>query len=188
MNRKVLLGSNSPRRQELLSGMGIPYEVVHIDCDEHYPSDLSGEDIPKYIAKEKADAYREQLHDNELLITADTIVWVDNEMLGKPHDKQDAMRMLKKLSSNTHQVFTAVCLTTNQAQQVLADRTDVTFCSLSETEIEQYVNQYMPLDKAGAYGVQEWIGYVGVQKIVGSFYNVMGLPIHLLYQALQQLN
>lgn len=183
---KVLLGSNSPRRQELLSGLGIPYEVVHIDCDEHFTDGLQGEEIPRYIAREKAEAYHKFLRKDEVLITADTIVWIDGRMLGKPKDKDEAKQMLGMLSGHTHQVYTAICLRTDQQEEVLSDRTDVTFKNLTDEEIDEYVEKYLPLDKAGAYGVQEWIGYVAVERIDGSFYNVMGLPTHLLYEALKK--
>jgi len=183
---KILLGSNSPRRRELLSGLNIPYTIVHTECDEHFPADLQGEDIPRYICQEKADAYKALLQEDEVLITADTIVWLDGTMLGKPKDKADAKRMLRLLSGRTHQVYTAISLTTSHSQETLSDRTDVIFKHLTEDEIEYYVEKYLPLDKAGAYGVQEWIGYVGVEKTVGSFYNVMGLPTHILYEALKK--
>lgn len=183
---KVLLGSNSPRRRELLSGLNIPYTLVKIECNEHFPSKLQGGDIPCYISKEKADVYRPKLQEDEVLITADTIVWIGGSMLGKPKDKEEAKDMLRMLSGSTHQVYTAICLTTSSRQEVLLDKTDVTFCSLTDREIEDYVGTYVPLDKAGAYGVQEWIGYVAVERIEGSFYNVMGLPTHLLYAALKK--
>lgn len=183
---KILLGGNSPRRRKLLSGLNIPYTTVQTACDEHFPANLRGEDIPRYICREKADAYKAQLQEDEILITADTIVWIDGQMLGKPKDKTEAKEMLRMLSGKTHQVYTAISLTTRCSQETLSDRTDVTFKSLTEEEIEDYVEKYLPLDKAGAYGVQEWIGYIGVEKIEGSFYNVMGLPTHILYDALKK--
>ena len=160
---KVKLASNSPRRRELLSGLGIDYEIkVLPGIDETYPDTLSGEEIPVYIAREKADAYRKDMKADELIITADTIVYIDGEVLGKPEDEEDACRMLRKLSGRTHQVITGVCLTTSAFQKAFASVTEVTFASLSEEEIRYYVSHYRPFDKAGAYGVQEWIGYVGV--------------------------
>ncbi len=185
---KVKLASNSPRRRELLSGLGIDYEVkVLPGINETYPELLRSEEIPVYIAREKADAYRKDMDADELIITADTIVYVDGEVLGKPEDEADACRMLKKLSGRTHQVITGVCLTTAEFQKTFASVTEVTFASLSEEEIHYYVSRYRPFDKAGAYGVQEWIGYVAVASIQGSFYNVMGLPVQRLYQELSSL-
>lgn len=184
---KLILASNSPRRRELLSGLGLDFEVrVLPGIDESHPADLQGGDIPLYISKEKANAYIGQLRDDELLITADTIVWLDGEVLEKPKDEADACLMLHKLSGKTHQVFTGVCLTTTEKQVAFSCRSDVTFCQLSDDEINYYVQQYRPLDKAGAYGVQEWIGYVGVERIEGSFFNVVGLPVQRLYKALKQ--
>ena len=184
---KLILASNSPRRRELLAGLGIDFEVrVLPGIDESYPPDLQGGDIPLYISKEKASAYVKQLRDDELLITADTIVWLNGEVLEKPKDEADACRMLHDLSGHTHQVFTGVSLTTTIKQVSFSCRSDVTFCTLSDEEIDYYVSHYRPLDKAGAYGVQEWIGYVGVERIEGSFFNVVGLPVQRLYQALKQ--
>ena len=154
--------------------------------DESYPEELQGGDIPLFISKEKANAYVNSLADDELLITADTIVWLDGEVLEKPADEADARRMLHELSGQTHQVFTGVCLTTRAKQVAFSCRSDVTFCPLTDDEIDYYVSHYHPLDKAGAYGVQEWIGYVGVERIEGSFFNVVGLPVQRLYQALKQ--
>ena len=185
---KVKLASNSPRRRELLSGLGIDYEVkVLPGIDETYPATLGGEEIPVYIAREKADAYRKDMAPDELIITADTIVYIDGEVLGKPEDEEDACRMLQKLSGRTHRVITGVCLTTAAFQKTFASVTEVTFAELSEEEIRYYVSNYRPFDKAGAYGVQEWIGYVAVTGIRGSFYNVMGLPVQRLYQELSKL-
>ena len=185
---KVKLASNSPRRRELLSGLGIDYEVkVLPGIDETYPATLGGEEIPVYIAREKADAYRKDMAPDELIITADTIVYIDGEVLGKPENEEDACRMLQKLSGRTHRVITGVCLTTVAFQKTFASVTEVTFAELSEEEIRYYVSNYRPFDKAGAYGVQEWIGYVAVTGIRGSFYNVMGLPVQRLYQELSKL-
>ena len=195
---KLLLGSQSPRRRELLSGLDIPFECVDIHADESFPADLQAGDIPLYIAKEKAQAYLDRLHEGELLLTADTIVWVEGRMLGKPKDTDEATAMLRLLSGKTHQVYTAVVLQQigmrneelgiNDAKQhAFVERTDVTFRTLTDEEINYYVEKYRPLDKAGAYGVQEYIGYIGVERIVGSYYNVMGLPVERLYLALHQL-
>lgn len=182
---KVVLASGSPRRQELLTGLGIDFEVrLMPDLDENYPADLYGEKIPSYIARQKAEAYQPTIQPKELLITADTIVWLDGEVLGKPRDDEDAKAILRKLSGKTHHVITGVCLTTTDWQKCFTAVTDVSFSDLTEDEIDYYIANYHPLDKAGAYGVQEWIGYVGVEGIHGSYFNVMGLPIQKLYKEL----
>lgn len=184
----IVLASNSPRRKELLSGLGIDYEVRTLaGVDESYPDTLAGGEIPEYIACKKADAYRKSMKPEELLITADTIVWQESRVLGKPRDKQDAIEMLRMLSGKKHQVFTGVCLTTLNWKKTFVVSSDVTFDTLSDEEIEFYVEHYQPMDKAGAYGIQEWIGYIGVQSINGSFYNVMGLPVQKLYKELKLL-
>ena len=185
---KIILASNSPRRRELLSGLGVDYEVKIVPgIDETYPESLNGEEIPVYIAKEKANAYRASLQPDELVITADTIVYVDGMVLGKPVDEADACRMLRMLSGRTHQVITGVCLTTVDFQKSFASVTEVTFDTLSDEEIGYYVEKYRPMDKAGSYGVQEWIGFVGVTGLKGSYYNVMGLPVQRLYKELKEL-
>lgn len=185
---KIILASNSPRRKELMSGLGVDYIVRTLpDVDESYPSTLVGAEIPKYIACEKADAYLTMIQPGELLITADTIVWLDGQVLEKPQGKEGAIEMLRTLSGKSHQVFTGVCLTTTEWQKSFTAASDVTFDVLTEDEIHYYVEQYQPMDKAGSYGVQEWIGYIGVKSISGSFYNIMGLPIQKLYGELKQL-
>lgn len=182
---KVILASNSPRRKELLAGLGVDYEVRTLpDVDESYPDTLQGADIPLYIAKEKADAYRNMLQPGELMITADTIVWLDGRVLGKPKDREDALCMLRDMSGRTHEVFTGVCITTTEWQRSFAAQTEVRFAELSEEEITYYVVKFRPMDKAGAYGVQEWIGFIGVENISGSYYNIMGLPVQRLYKEL----
>lgn len=184
----IILASNSPRRRELLSGLGIDYEVKILPgIDESYPENLTGEKIPMYIAREKADAYRPSIKPDELIITADTIVCLEGQVLGKPKDEADACRMLRLLSGRTHQVITGVCITTAEMQRTFAATTDVTFDTLSEEEITHYVNNYRPMDKAGAYGVQEWIGFIGVTRLEGSYFNVMGLPIQRLYKELKRI-
>lgn len=184
----IILASNSPRRRELLSGLGIDYEVKILPgIDESYPENLTGEEIPMYIACEKADAYRPSIKPDELIITADTIVCLEGQVLGKPKDEADACRMLRLLSGRTHQVITGVCITTAEMQRTFAATTDVTFDTLSEEEITHYVNNYRPMDKAGAYGVQEWIGFIGVTRLEGSYFNVMGLPIQRLYKELKRI-
>lgn len=184
----IVLASNSPRRKELMSGLGVDYVVKTLpDVDESYPDTLQGEEIPAYISREKAEAYQSMIEPDELLITADTIVWMNGEVFGKPKDREDAIRMLRKLSGASHQVITGVCLTTKGWQNSFTVTTDVTFAVLSEEEIVYYVDKYSPMDKAGAYGVQEWIGFIGVESISGSYYNVMGLPVQKLYRELIKL-
>ena len=185
---KVILASNSPRRKELLSGLGVAYEVKTMpDVDESYPDGLSGEEIAKHIARGKAEAYRSLIQADELVITADTIVWLDGTVMGKPKDEEGAKDMLMRLSGKTHQVITGVCLTTSSMRKTFATVTDVTFATLTEDEIDYYVTRYQPMDKAGSYGVQEWIGFVGVENLSGSYFNVMGLPIQRLYTELKKL-
>ncbi|MDD3040164.1 Maf-like protein [Bacteroides sp.] len=184
----IILASNSPRRKELMSGLGVDYVVRTLpDVDESYPETLIGAEIPEFISREKADAYRTTMEPSELLITADTIVWLDGQVLGKPIGREGAIEMLRALSGKSHQVFTGVCLTTTEWQKSFTVASDVQFDELLEEEIEYYVDRYQPMDKAGAYGVQEWIGYVGVKSISGSFYNIMGLPIQKLYVELKKL-
>lgn len=181
---KVILSSNSPRRKELFAGLGIDFEVRVISgIDESYPSDLPLKDVPQYIAKEKAAAY--DIATDELVVTADTVVIVDNEILGKPEDEDEARKMLRELSGRSHEVITGVCLTTCELQRSFAVTSEVTFKKLSEEEIEYYVKNYHPLDKAGAYGIQEWIGYIGVTSLYGSYFNVMGMPVQRIYEELR---
>lgn len=215
---RLLLGSQSPRRRELLAGLDIPFECVDIHADESFPPNLQAGDIPLYIAKQKAAAgvmgIRNYLRNHPftnlqntnpgesvLLLTADTIVWIAGRMLGKPKNEEEAKAMLRLLSGRTHQVYTAVVITQIKdedleiaqtvngecTQNSFVDCTDVTFRALTDAEIDYYMSHYHPLDKAGAYGVQEYIGYIGVEKIVGSYYNVMGLPVERLYLALRNL-
>lgn len=185
---RVILASNSPRRKELLAGLGVEYEVRTLpDVDESYPDTLKGADIPLYIAKEKADAYLSMMKPEELMITADTIVWLDGKVLGKPGDREDALQMLRDMSGRTHEVFTGVCITTTEWQHSFTARTEVRFSELSEEEMAYYVDKYHPMDKAGAYGVQEWIGFIGVENISCSYYNIMGLPVQKLYRELCKL-
>ena len=190
---KILLGSQSPRRRELLAGLDVDFRVVAIDADEHYPAGLTGGDIPYYISRAKAEAYGEPLAEDEILLTADTIVWVPGEggrggvMLGKPKDEEEARGMLLLLSGRMHEVYTGVTIRTHDGMQTIVDKTEVWFRALSKEEIDHYVERYKPLDKAGAYGVQEWIGYVGVTKIVGSYFNVMGLPVERVWEILSNL-
>ena len=182
---KIILASNSPRRRELLGGLGLDFTVKVISgIDESWPQDLKGEDIPLYISREKAAPYRQTIAEDELVITADTIVYVDGEVLGKPHDKADARRMLRLISGRWHEVITGVTLMTAARERSFAVTTKVRFCNLTDDEINRYVESGLPMDKAGAYGIQEWIGYVGVEAIEGSYFNVVGLPVQRLYREL----
>ena len=184
----VILASNSPRRRELLGGLGIDYEVrVLSDIDESYPDTLSVMDIAEYIAAKKAEAYRAMMTEHDLLITADTVVICGDEVMGKPVNEADACRMLRQLSGRVHHVTTGVCITTRKQQRRFRVTTEVTFKQLSEDEINYYVTRYKPFDKAGAYGIQEWIGFIGCTGLNGSYYNVMGLPVQRIYQELQTI-
>ena len=183
---KIILASNSPRRKELLAGIDVNFEVrVLKNIDEGYPSDLPTKEIAEYISKKKAAAYLETMTADELVITADTIVMLGDEVMGKPHDDADARRMLRELSGRTHQVITGVTLTTHERQHSFSVETDVTFKELTDEEIDYYVRTYQPMDKAGAYGIQEWIGHIGVTALKGSYFNVMGLPVQRIYEALK---
>ena len=213
---EIILGSQSPRRRELMAGLDLPFTAVTIDADESYPADLKAGDIPYYISRAKAQAYAPNLTENQLLITADTIVWLDGHMLGKPHDEAEAVAMLRQLRNKTHQVYTAVTfaqrilspdnsplddflalkghdclsqLSTFNFQlelETIVDCTDVTFGDLTDEEIAYYVAKYRPFDKAGSYGVQEWIGYVACTSMHGSYFNVMGFPVHKVYEILKK--
>lgn len=185
-NYKIILASQSPRRQELLHGLHLQFEVEIIDVDEDFPLQLVGVDIPMYIAEKKANAYKNQMEENTLLITADTIVWHEGKVLGKPVDEIDAKRMLQMLSGKTHQVITGVCISTLKRRKTFHVISEVRFAKLTEGEIDYYLKNFNPYDKAGSYGVQEWIGYVGVEHINGSYFNVMGLPIQRLYHELKR--
>ena len=187
-NYRYVLASNSPRRKELLAGLGLDFEVRVIDgIDESYPASLPASQVAQFIAEKKAQAYRASMAPDELIITADTVVIVGSDILGKPKDEADAVRMLREISGRTHQVTTGVCLTTATRQRSVSVTTDVTFKQLTDAEIQHYVSTYRPFDKAGAYGIQEWIGYIGVTGLNGSYYNVMGLPVQRIYTELQQM-
>ena len=192
----VVLASNSPRRKELLSGLGVNFSVKTLpDVDESFPDTLKGEEIPLFIARKKADAYKvlfssvtsNEVEEPLLVITADTIVWLEDEVLGKPANATEARAMLSKLSGKKHQVITGVCLTTASWQKSFAAVSEGQFSSLTEEEMDYYIQNYCPYDKAGAYGVQEWIGFIGVESIQGSYFNVMGLPIQRLYRELKTI-
>ena len=185
---KVILASASPRRRELLAGLDVEFEVRALpDVDESFPADLQGGDIPLHISKKKADAYRPVMAADELVITADTIVWLDGVALGKPVDEDDERRMLRNMSGKTHSVFTGVAITTKDNQRCFVAQSDVTFAQLTDDEIDYYIAKYRPMDKAGSYGAQEWIGYIGITGINGSYFNVMGLPVQRLYSELRKV-
>lgn len=186
MPYKIILASNSPRRKQLLAAAGIDFTVrVNAGVDESYPQGLAPAEVPQFIARSKAAA--SMVGDGELIITADTVVIVGDEILGKPADEADARRMLRMLSGRTHQVTTGVCLTTTAKQRVFAVTTDVTFKKLEAEEIDYYINNYKPYDKAGAYGIQEWIGCIGITSIRGSYFNVVGLPVQRIYEELRNM-
>ena len=186
--KKIILASKSPRRRELLAGLDLDFEVKVIPgIAENYPDSLPSERIPQYIAAEKAEAYKGSIAPDEVVITADTVVILNDEIMGKPKDDAQAREMLHKLSGKTHQVTTGVCLTTVSSQKQFHVTSHVTFKLLSDDEIDYYVSHYHPLDKAGAYGIQEWIGYVGVTRLEGSFFNVMGLPMQRIWEELKTI-
>ncbi len=182
----IILASQSPRRKELMHGLDIPFSVQTIDVEENYPSELVGVDIPMYLAEKKAKAFASKMTENTLLITADTIVWHEGNVFGKPVDKEDAARMLHALSGKTHEVITGVCISTLSKSKTFHVISEVHFAKLTSQEIDYYLENYKPYDKAGAYGVQEWIGFVGVEHIEGSYFNVMGLPVQRLYTELKR--
>ncbi len=180
----LILASKSPRRQYLMKELGLEFEVHTKEVDESFPENLKAQEIPLYLSQKKADAFDEELTDNTIVITADTIVWIDNQVLNKPENFDDAVRMLKLLSGKKHEVYTGVCLRSKNKTKTFYALTNVYFKELSQEEIEYYINNFNPYDKAGAYGAQEWIGYIAVEKIEGSYFNVMGLPVRELYEEL----
>lgn len=183
----IILASNSPRRRELLRGLDLAFNVrVLPDIAENFPETIEPKDVAEYISKVKANAYLDTITEKELVLTADTVVIIDREILGKPHDAGQAKAMLHKISGRKHQVVTGVCLTTKERQHSFSVSTDVTFKELSDAEINYYVETYEPFDKAGAYGIQEWIGYVGVTSLEGSYFNVMGLPVQRIWTELNK--
>lgn len=182
--RQVVLASGSPRRKELLAAIVDQFTVRVPAVDETFPASLRGKEIAEYLAALKAEAAQVDLQENEIAITSDTIVWLGDEVLNKPKDAEEAAEMLRKISGRKHEVITAIAIADQHRKIVLSDTTEVSFKVLTESEIQFYIQQYKPFDKAGAYGIQEWIGYIGVTEIKGSFYTVMGLPVHLLHEAL----
>lgn len=182
---EIILASKSPRRQQLLTDLGIKFRVQPMDIPEVFPDGLGMTEVPVYLAELKAEAFRPFLENHQLIITADTIVWLDGEVLNKPADYTDGFRMLRNLSGKKHQVATGVCLLSPEKKVSFYASTDVWFKELSDEEIHHYLEHYKPYDKAGAYGIQEWIGYIGIYHIEGSFFNVMGLPVQSLYEHLK---
>jgi septum formation protein len=182
----IILASQSPRRRELLKGLDIDFRIEVIDVDESYPNGMMGVEIPMYLAEKKANAYRSIMQDNTLLITADTIVWHEGRVMNKPANEAEARQMLTKLSGKTHQVITGVCISSLRKRRVFHVISEVRFARLTDAEIDYYLDNYKPYDKAGSYGVQEWIGFVGVEHINGSYFNVMGLPVQRLYNELKR--
>jgi septum formation protein len=182
---EIILASQSPRRQELLKGLDIDFKIETRPVDEVYSSDLKRQEITNYLSILKASAFKNDLKNNQLLITSDTIVWFNEEALGKPKNADHAKEILTSMSGHSHEVFTSVCFTTTQRQEVIYDLTKVYFAKLSEEEIDYYVRHYQPFDKAGAYGVQDWLGYAAVKRLEGCYYNVMGLPLPKVYEFLK---
>lgn len=183
-----ILASKSPRRQQLLKSLGIPFVVKTHEIEENYPKELSKEEIPVYLAKLKSEPVKSELKENDLLITADTIVWLDGKVLGKPANGDEAKTMLKELSGKEHQVISGVCLTSLNKQISFYSLSNVQFKQLADNEIDYYIAHYNPFDKAGSYGIQDWIGIIGITRINGSFYNVMGLPIQKLYEEILNMS
>jgi len=184
--KRLILASKSPRRQQLLHELGVEFEVrANGDDDELFPDNLSMTEIPTYLAIQKAKPLLSTLQDNDILITSDTIVWCEGNVIGKPINSDDAFKILSLLSGNKHVVVTGVCLSSTEKSRCFFATTDVYFRKLTDDEIWHYINKYKPFDKAGAYGIQEWIGFIGIERIVGSYFNVMGLPVQKLYLELQ---
>ncbi len=186
-NYHIILASGSPRRQEFFKNLELDFEIILKPVKEEYPPRLTHFEISNYLAQLKALPFKTELKNNDILITSDTIVWHNNQALGKPKDEVDAFNILKSLSNTTHEVITSVCFTTNTFEKTLNAITKVTFKNLTDSEILHYIETYKPYDKAGAYGIQEWIGQIGVTKIEGSYFNVMGLPVHLVYKTLNDI-
>jgi septum formation protein len=186
-NHRIILASGSPRRQQFLKELDVDFEIQLKDIEEIYPEHLQAEEITNFLAKLKASAFVLNLQENDILITSDTIVWLNNKALGKPKDYEDAFKMLTEMSGTTHKVITSVCIKTTNKESVFYEETLVTFTKLSSDKIKYYLNNYQPFDKAGSYGIQEWIGLVAIEKIEGSYANVVGLPTHRLYEELTKL-
>lgn len=186
-NHNIILASGSPRRQEFFKGLGLDFEIRLKPIKEEYPPRLTHFEISNYLAQLKALPFKKELKSKDILITSDTIVWHNNKALGKPKNEEDAFSILKTLSNATHEVITSVCFTTTASEKTIHNITKVIFKALSDDEINFYIKNYKPFDKAGAYGIQDWIGQIGVTKIEGSYFNVMGLPVHAVYKTLNDI-
>ena len=186
-NYEIILASQSPRRINFFNELNIKFKSIKLDFDESYPNNLVAEQITDFIANKKANYYSDLLNKNTVVITSDTIVWLNGKAIGKPKNNENAKEILQTLSSNTHKVITSFCIKTLESKKIINDITEVTFKHLTEKEIDFYINNYKVLDKAGAYGIQDWIGYIGITNINGTYNNVMGLPTHLLYKELMNL-
>ena len=185
-SKNIILASKSPRRQELLKGLDIEFEIRTKNVEEIYPDDLDAEKVPEFLAELKADAFKEELNENDILITSDTIVIIGDKILEKPASPEESLEMLMQLSGNTHKVITAVCIQSKNKKDLFSNHTKVTFTSFDEEEAQYYIDNYKPFDKAGSYGCQDWLGYIGIERMVGSFYAVMGLPLHQVYNSLKK--
>jgi septum formation protein len=185
-NFRIILASRSPRRQQLLHDLGIEFDVVVKEFDEIFPDNLTGEEIARFVAHQKAISFKDEILGNEIIITADTIVWCDNKVLGKPVDFDDAIQILREISGNTHEVITGVCIYSSEKEKLFSVSTRVTFVPLSDAELKYYIKKFKPYDKAGAYGIQEWIGIAACSHIEGSYFNVVGLPVQRLYKELKE--
>lgn len=184
---QLILASQSPRREMLMKELGLRFDIIPLSIDESYPKELLLEQVPEYLAKKKAAPFLKNIQDKQIVITSDTVVILYNELLGKPKNSKEAKKLLQKLSGQTHEVISGVCITTKQGQKSVSVSSKVSFKQLSEEEINYYVDKFNPLDKAGAYGVQEWIGYVGIERIDGSYTNIVGLPTATVYDLLQEV-
>jgi septum formation protein len=187
MNKKIILASKSPRRQELIKGLEIDFEVHTYEVDESFPENLKAENIATFLAEKKAKAYPFKINENEILLTADTIVWVNNHVLNKPENEKESFAMLKEICGTSHLVFTGVSLRTNNILKTFFEKSEVTCKSISDEAIWHYIKNHKPFDKAGSYGIQDWFGYTAVEKINGCFYNVMGLPVSRVYAEIKKL-
>ena len=186
-DRKIILGSGSPRRKFFLEELGLNFEIRLKEVEENFPNTLVGSEITDYLSKLKAAPFLHELMDDEILITSDTIVWLDNKAIGKPINSGDAKEMLSKLSGNSHEVISTIAITTNKKTSLINETTSVKFKKLTDEEINYYVDKFKPFDKAGSYGIQEWIGYIGIEKIDGSFFNVMGFPVQKFYELMSEI-
>jgi septum formation protein len=184
--KKLILASASPRRKNLLEGLDIDFEVRVKECDENYPDDIQLRDVARYLAQKKSDVYANELQDNEIIICCDTTVLKDNDLLNKPNGAAEAKRMLQKLSGNQHEVITGVCIRSKEKNICFDVISKVWFNRLEDDEIDYYIEKYKPYDKAGSYGIQEWLGYIAIEKIEGSYYNIMGMPVHRIYEELKR--